>query len=172
MEILGAGKIWALGFLDIDQGVEKRLQEGDVLWLNFKLKDSLREDEWKAKVIPFLPWARSGEVTILIRRPRMPANENASPAEKKKDRPYVTGDLPAAASNVGTDYELRAALDRAKAIAVKIRVESSHLTAKRQMYALNTLVQARTQVPSQVEVKKAKYVADERLKNWQKRLLN
>ncbi len=109
---------------------------------------------------------KSGEVACLVYRPRKPYPENATDAEKRISRDYVTGHLVAGNGEVATNDLIRHELDNIRLTMVRCHLESSDQTYQRQVYAMNLLQRGKKLEENPPAGAKPKWIDRPKLKNW------
>lgn len=145
-----------LGVLNIDADIEKYIKNGDVISLKFltnikALKDS---PKWRSIILHRLPWMKPGEVACIVHRPQV---LKAGQASCKKEV-YATGDVPHGNGKHTKEDDLRRELDSAPPVPVRLTLETSDSSTKRQVDSLAAIQQ--------------EFATKPKIEAWQKLWLN
>jgi hypothetical protein len=132
-----AGDIVYWGFLEFDTDI--RLEKGDYIKVNFVLQGNSDDEDWDFRVIDPPEWAVQGEVVGALYRPRQPAPENATTAQKRAVRPFQKTKLPVDTAIPNSPSEFREALANAKKIKCLLKFSPSIKAYSRNMVALQNL---------------------------------
>ncbi|KAI9741498.1 MAG: hypothetical protein M1818_004304 [Claussenomyces sp. TS43310] len=105
----GGGTVKYFALLDLAPDMTKRLAQGDRLQM------------------------RSGEIAVIVSRPKEPFPRNATPAQRREPREYLLGKILCGDGIQATDELLRKSLDRASAYAVKLKLNFSDVSFRCQI---------------------------------------
>ena len=135
LEILGAGDIAYLG--SRYTSAKFRLNSGDQVKVNFRLEDSVDDENWIFTVTDPFSWALQGETMGVLKRPRKPVDLTSPFVSPKVIRPYQQTTLPVQRIFAHNPEDTRAALESATPIKVVITLHNSDKSETRLIEAMN-----------------------------------
>ena len=135
LEILGAGDIAYLGSLRTSANF--RLNSGDKVKVNFRLKDPVDDENWSFTVTDPFSWTLQGETMGVLKRPRKPVDMTSRFVNPKVIRPYQQTTLPVQRMFAHNLEDARAALESATPIKVVITLHDSDKFETRLIEAMN-----------------------------------
>ncbi|TAQ89982.1 hypothetical protein B7494_g1722 [Chlorociboria aeruginascens] len=140
MEILGAGDTGYFAFLSFPLDAENtiRLEVGDRVDLNFRIQNTLSEENWAARVIEPFVWCLQGEIVLFLSRPREPLPFNATRQQRMAFRGFQKTKLPVSKMTATTIEEARSFLEGVTPIHCIVNFRSSEKSETRLLEGLES----------------------------------
>ncbi|KAF7952092.1 uncharacterized protein EAE97_001589 [Botrytis byssoidea] len=150
---------------------ELRLQPGDILKVNFRPDNPIRNEDWNLVVCEPFDWSYQGESVGVLKRPLVPLPEGATEEEKRAFRPLVRTALPAVNGTMDSPDSCRALLESDRPVSVILNYYESETAEARVFKALNHFLHSTYPNFRKLDFQSPNNFKSESMEAWSKVLL-